>query len=200
MFIDFSGHSIRKMVLNGEEIKEPRLSGIWQENKLWLPTDLILPSEDNVVEFVIENRFNNDQFGLVRARDPSGEEYCFVQTVPYYASRVVPFFDQPDLKATFLISVAHAPSDSVITTGELVASFAAGEVPSHQASSTWLSESFSHFSPTAPDSRVSCFERTPLLSSYLFNLVCGPFTEITASPDQIHKDVQMKIYCRSRQD
>ena len=42
--------------------------------------------------------------------DVDGKQYLYTQFEPYYANRVFPLFDQPDLKATMRLSVL-SPSD-----------------------------------------------------------------------------------------
>ena len=61
-------------------------------------------------------------FGLQTTSDLDGSRYIFIQTVPYYANRVAPIFDQPDLKGKIQIDVV-VPSDWYsISTGRVAQS------------------------------------------------------------------------------
>lgn len=150
-----------------------------------------------MLEFLVSNRFNNDQFGFIRAQDPDGDEYSFIQTVPYYASRITPLFDQPDLKGEFKISVVHSRSDICITTGPLVAKLSPKDLPAVAALDAWVAQRLGQLETAGEESQVSFFEPTPLLSTYLLNLVCGPLHELQASEEQTYRDIKMHIYCRS---
>lgn len=109
------------MRINGLEMEAPRVDEMWRENKIYLEIDFLKDDVTNVVEFVIENAFNKDQFGFIRSRESDGSEYVFIQTVPYYASRILPLFDQPDLKGKFKIAVIHPEQDICVTTGSQIA-------------------------------------------------------------------------------
>lgn len=51
------------------------------------------------------NKYNNDGSGCVSFVDVDKKQYLYTQFEPYYANRVFPLFDQPDLKAKMRLSV-----------------------------------------------------------------------------------------------
>lgn len=59
----------------------------------------------NVVCIHYSNKYNNDGSGCVSFIDVDKKQYIYSQFAPYYANRVFPCFDQPDLKAKMRISI-----------------------------------------------------------------------------------------------
>ena len=59
----------------------------------------------NKVAVVYRNNYNNDGSGCVSFVDVDDKQYIYTQFEPYYANRVFPCFDQPDLKAKMNLSV-----------------------------------------------------------------------------------------------
>ncbi len=176
-----------------------RIEEMWRENKIYLEHGFLKDSGTNVVEVLIDNNFNNDQFGFILSKDTDGQEYVFIQTVPYYASRILPMFDQPDLKGKFSIAVIHPETDICITTG-IQLSRTKFENISHEGEKlTWFALNARALRVEDENCVLSEFEASPYLSSYLLNLVCGPFVQIEATPEQIYNNIPMKIFCRSSQ-
>lgn len=196
VFLDFNGTSIKHFRVNGQEVDQLALQASWIENKIYIDSKLLKDKEINVVDFIIENQFNNDQFGLLLGKDPTGERYMYIQTVPYYASRIVPMFDQPNIKGKFRMLVLHSKDDTCVTTTinkppVLFTTFLDQE---HQ---DWICRNLTNFDVEDLEAHISVFDYTPYLSSYLLNLVCGPLASIEANPEQCHKGISMKIMCRS---
>lgn len=186
------------MKINGTEMEAPRIEEMWRENKIYLEQAFLKDSVTNVVEFLIDNNFNNDQFGFVLSKDTDGQEYVFIQTVPYYASRILPMFDQPDLKGKFSIAVIHPENDVCITTGNQHSRIRYQDVTQHDNEKlTWFTLNAKGLRVEDETCVLSEFEATPYLSSYLLNLVCGPLVEIAAAPEQIYNNIPMKVFCRS---
>jgi aminopeptidase N len=106
------------------------------------------------VEIEYQGTYNKEGQGIQRVVDPEdGSEYVYTDFEAYYAHGLFPSFDQPDLKATYTVSVV-APSDwTVIANGIAEAT-------------------------TAESGRMRTrFPATPRLSPYLFFLGAGPFAE-----------------------
>lgn len=200
LFIEFNGKSFLRAQVNGHELRGEELEALWRDNKLFLPARLLKSGAPNELEFLVSNRFNNDQFGFVRAQDPDGDEYSFIQTVPYYASRITPLFDQPDLKGEFRIAVVHNKSDICITSGPLLGQCKPADRQELEKLDAWAAQRIQLLDLGTADCLVSCFENTPRLSTYLLNLVCGPLHQLQATEAQTYKDIKMNIYCRSTLD
>ena len=163
-----------------------------------------------------QNQYDTDMFGLQLSRDLDDSTYAFIQTVPYYAHRVAPIFDQLDLKGQFSISVMIPKTWTSITTGPLIATIPDASDPNRQDFSPQneknegkiqienrsIIENLSFFKENKSNEmdesqyKINIHEETPPLPSYLFNLVCGPFQEFKHPVDQCYHSIPMSIYCR----
>ncbi|GIM98096.1 aminopeptidase [Paractinoplanes toevensis] len=149
-FLEFEPVVVSSMTLNGSPVPSLSVSG----GRLTL-ADL---AEENELVVEATMRYSNDGEGLHRYTDPAdGNVYLYQHLFINNGGRVLPCFDQPDLKASWQVSVS-APADwKVATNGELVSS-SAGE---------W------RFAATKP------------ISTYLASLFAGPFHAVTDSHDGI---------------
>jgi aminopeptidase N len=108
LFLDFQGARILEGEANGTTVPLA-VSG----HRVALPADRLRPGR-NVVRIRYENPFDKDGSGLHKSNDPAdGLEYVYSDCEPFNANRFFPCFDQPDLKATYAVSVT-APSDWVV--------------------------------------------------------------------------------------
>jgi aminopeptidase N len=124
------------------------LPGVVRGHRIVLPDDL--PVGTAVVEVDYRNRFDLTGDGFHRFVDPEDDtEYVYSNFQPFDAHRLFPCFDQPDIKATYQLTV-DAPAD-------------------------WSVVSASRASIEAlPDGRRRHrFERTPRFSTYLMPLIAG---------------------------
>jgi aminopeptidase N len=64
----------------------------------------------NIVGVHYESNYDNDGSGCVSFVDVDSKQYIYTQFEPYFANRVFPCLDQPDLKAKMRLSVI-CPSD-----------------------------------------------------------------------------------------
>lgn len=113
-------------------------------------------SKKSVVEIVYSSEYSNEGHGFKKSKDPSdGEEYTNTDFEPYYAHWLFPCLDQPDLKATYSVSV-KAPKDWRVIHNDLVKE----EV-------------------VEGESKLTTFNQTKLFSTYLFFLAAGPYEEFT---------------------
>jgi len=106
------------------------------------------------IEIDYQGIYNKEGQGIQRVVDPKDDsEYVYTDFEAYYAHNLFPSFDQPDLKATYEVSV-DAPSDWKVIANEVA------EVT------------------TVANGRTRTrFARSPPLSTYLFFLGAGPFVE-----------------------
>ncbi len=161
--MDFRGRSIQRFEVNGKSVKP-----IWKENRLALPRKLLKP--ENSVRIEYENEYDHEGVGFHHFKDPQdGEEYLYTNFEPFGAHRLFPCFDQPDLKATYDVSVT-APSDWVVIAN------------SRRAKSE----------PTAKGFKRHTFETTKPFSTYLAALIVGPYREFRSQ----YKKIPLGFYCR----
>ncbi|WP_250009110.1 aminopeptidase N [Actinoplanes sp. M2I2] len=149
-FLEFEPVSVVSMTLNGSPLPESaladgrlRLTGLAADNEL-------------AVEAVM--RYSNTGEGLHKYVDPAdGSIYIYQHMFINNAGRILPAFDQPDLKASFRITVTAPPSWRVAANGPLLSG----------ANGRW------EFAATKP------------ISTYLCSLIAGPYHEVTDSHDGI---------------
>ncbi|MDZ5660571.1 aminopeptidase N [Nocardioides sp. S-58] len=112
--------------------------------------------EDNTVRVTARMPYVTDGDGMTVTVDPAdGERYVCAHTSMDIAQKVVPCFDQPDIKSTFTLRVT-APSHWTV--------LANGLLEGHEPGDTGT---------------IWTFATTPPFSSYLFTLVGGPWVSVT---------------------
>ena len=103
--VDFAGGTVHELTVNGAA------AAIHHEgNQLFIPASRLKPGR-NEVAIRFSHPYSDNGSGLYRFRDPEdGEIYLYTHFEPFDAHRVFPCFDQPDLKASYALTV-KAPED-----------------------------------------------------------------------------------------
>ena len=162
-FLDHRGGGIERIEVNGEELEPP--SG---EYRIPLPASALRDS--NVVRVRYEHEYDHTGDGFHQFVDPEdGGEYLYSNFEPYNAHRLFPCFDQPDLKASYNLTV-DAPSE-----WELIAN--GPELGREALEDGRLRRRY------APAERFS---------TYLFALIAGPYHVVRDE----HRGVPLGFYCR----
>ena len=163
VFLDHTGGGIERLEVNGAEV-EPDAS----EYRLTLPGDAL--ADANAVRIVYEHDYDHTGDGFHQFIDPEdGGEYLYTNFEPYACHRFFPCFDQPDLKASYALTV-DAPAE-----WELIANTSEAE------------------RETLPDGRLRRrFEQTERFSTYLFALIAGPYHVVRDE----HHGIPLGFYCR----
>ncbi|MFD0886409.1 aminopeptidase N, partial [Streptosporangium algeriense] len=173
-FIDLAGAKVRKAVLNGTELD---VDGYDPETgRLPLPN----LAESNELRIDADCSYMRTGEGLHRFVDPVDDSvYLHSQFETADAHRMYACFDQPDLKATFELTVIAPSSWEVISNA---APETTEELPEHsgrhgtlQAARRW------HFPPT------------PVISTYITALCAGPYHKVTSE----HDGIPLGLYCRA---
>jgi aminopeptidase N len=161
--LDFGGGTLESVVLNG--VSDGAVYNGWF---LTLPDEL-LRTGNNEITLQFRHGYGRDGNGLHRFSDPEdGRTYLYTYLWPYYANRLFPAFDQPNLKATFDLAVRAPRAWTVV-------SMAAGQVTASDTStSTWT------------------FETTPRISTYVFSLHAGPYRVW----EQRAGDIPIRLFAR----
>ncbi|WP_019630279.1 aminopeptidase N [Actinomadura atramentaria] len=164
-FVDLHDAVVREATLNGRPIDPAR----YDAAKGRLPLDDL--REDNELRVAADILYSRSGEGLHRFVDPvDGGVYLYTQFETADAHRMFTCFDQPDLKATFELTVT-APADWQVVTNEAADSSGDGR---------W------HFAPT------------PKISTYITALVAGPYHAVTGEyrrPDGTA--IPLGVYCRA---
>jgi aminopeptidase N len=141
-FIDIDAGSVDKVVLNGR----PMAGEAFRSDRSRLLLEGL--EEDNELVVVARFAYRHTGVGLHRFVDPvDSRVYLHTQFEPFDAHRVFACFDQPDLKATFALTV-EAPDDWEVVSNGAVAERDGG---------LWR------------------FEPTPPLPTYITAVVAGPY-------------------------
>lgn len=188
LLLDFREGTIRKMVLNGKElpvkmenghIELPQAllkisrnaadQGLLSARKAAKATDNLgrpvgavpgskIPDspDDNVIEIEFTAPIGPSGKAITSYIDKQdNSEYIYTLFVPMDASMAFPCFDQPDLKAEFHLTVI-APENWVVISNT----------------------DFENLLSVGPGRRLTIFNRTPPISTYLFAFAAGPFARI----------------------
>lgn len=170
--IDIAADAIRSATLNGLPIDV----SAYDESTGVPLTGL---AEQNVVVVDADCRYSNTGEGLHRFVDPvDGEVYLYSQFETADAKRMFACFDQPDLKATFDVTVVAPAHWQVISNG---AGTSDGAAPA----------------ATSDTGVVHRFATTPKMSTYLAALIAGPYARWDDVYSDEHGDIPLGIFCRA---
>jgi aminopeptidase N len=162
-FIELTAPAVTEITLNGQAVGADAFDG----DRIVL-TGLAARNELRVVATCAYSRTGE---GLHRFTDPAdGRVYLYSDLETFDAHRIYACFDQPDLKATFELTVT-APGDWVVVSN--TAPDVAGE-PATDVKARW------HFPPT------------PVLSTYITAVCAGHYYSV----QRVHDGIPLGIYCR----
>ncbi|KJE25436.1 Membrane alanyl aminopeptidase [Frankia torreyi] len=162
-FIELAAAKVDEVVLNGRSL-DP--AAVFDGERIRLD-DL---AESNRLTVVGDGVYSRTGEGLHRFVDPVDEAvYLYTQFETYDAHRMYACFDQPDLKATFTLTVTVPAEWSAISNGAVAA-----------------------VAEAAIGVRIIRFLPTPVISTYITALVAGPYHEVR---DQ-HDGIDLGLYCR----
>jgi aminopeptidase N len=161
-FLDIVAESVRRVTLNGKDVP----IGDYE------PADgIVLPDleADNIAVVEADMLYTNTGEGLHRFVDPvDNEVYLYSQFETADAKRVYACFDQPDLKAAFILHVTAPAHWDVVSNGR------ERSVDQSPAGKTV------HFAPT------------PRLSPYVTAVVAGPYHVVRDH----HDGIDLGVFCR----
>jgi aminopeptidase N len=164
-FIDLHDGLVREVTLNGKALDPASYDG--EKGRIPLPE----LAADNELRVVADAAYSRSGEGLHRFVDPVDQSvYLYTQFETADAHRMYTCFDQPDLKATFELSV-KAPADWQVVTNE---------APDREGDGTW------HFPPT------------PKMSTYITALIAGPYHVVRDEYRREDGSViPLGVYCRA---
>jgi len=163
LFLEFVGGTIEVFSVNGYEREAD-----WDGARIALPLELL--GEENEVRVRYENPYDRTGEGFHHFIDPEdGSEYLYTQFEPYSAHRVFPCFDQPDIKATYEISVVAPAEWEVVTSSRQI------DIEDADGGRT-----------------LRRFEKTVPFSTYLVSLIAGPYAVVRDE----HNGLPLGLFCR----
>ncbi|MGB6764121.1 aminopeptidase N [Mycobacterium sp.] len=161
--LDIAADSVRSATLNGRNLD---VSDYDESTGIAL-TGL---ADHNLVVVDADCRYSNTGEGLHRFVDPvDGEVYLYSQFETADAKRMFACFDQPDLKATFDVSVTAPQHWQVVSNG----------------------------ATAGVDDGVHTFATTPRMSTYLVALIAGPYARWDDVYSDEHGEIALGIFCRA---
>jgi aminopeptidase N len=165
-YIDIAADGIRSATLNGRDID---VSGY--DESTGIPLTAL--AERNVLVVDADCRYSNTGEGLHRFVDPvDGEVYLYSQFETADAKRMFACFDQPDLKATFDVTVTAPAHWEVVSNGATLS------VEDDDAA------------------KRHTFAATPRMSTYLVALIAGPYARWDDTYTDEHGDIPLGLFCR----
>ncbi len=165
-FIDLVAPKLISANLNGTDLD---ISDFDESVGITLPN----LAAENTLTVVADCAYSNTGEGLHRFVDPSdGTVYLYSQFETADAKRMFACFDQPDLKATFTITVTAAEDWKVISNA-------------------------AHVNTAKAEPGIHRFRETEKMSTYLVALIAGPYAEWTDVYSDEHGDIPLGIYCRA---
>ncbi|WP_431236676.1 aminopeptidase N [Mycolicibacterium aichiense] len=162
-YVDLAADTVHSAVLNGRDID---VSGYDESTGIALQG----LAKTNVLVIDADCRYSNTGEGLHRFVDPvDSEVYLYSQFETADAKRMFACFDQPDLKATFDVTVKAPSHWQVISNGATV----------------------------SVDNGMHTFATTPRMSTYLVALIAGPYTRWDDVYTDEHGEIPLGLFCRS---
>ncbi|GAA0914425.1 aminopeptidase N [Nonomuraea longicatena] len=173
-FVDLHGARVRQVTLNGTDLDV----SAYDADKGRFPLTGL--AEDNELRVDADCAYTHTGEGLHRFVDPVDRNvYLHSQFETADAHRMYACFDQPDLKATFKLTVLAPAGWEVVSNAapDTVADLApeGGRHGSVQAARKWE------------------FPATAVMSTYITALVAGPYHKVTAE----HDGIPLGLYCRA---
>ena len=166
-FIDLRSATIRSATLNGRDLW---IEDYDDEAGLTLPD--LQASNELIVDADLEYTTTGE--GLHRMVDPAdGEVYLYSQFETADAKRVFACFDQPDLKATYTLTVT-APAKWVVVANTLAEE-----------------------SPADGGAVVHRFAPTEIMSTYLVALIAGPYHAVEDAYTDENGTIPLRLLCRA---
>ena len=164
-FVDLAAPSVSSAVLNGRDLD---VAELFDGERLALPE----LAAENELTVVADAAYMRTGEGLHRFVDPvDGSVYLYSQFETADAHRMFTCFDQPDLKATFELTVYAPPS---------------WEIVSNSAPDTERE--------AAGEERVRWhFPATQVMSTYITALIAGPYHVVRDE----HDGIPLGLYCRA---
>ncbi|WP_462203969.1 aminopeptidase N [Frankia sp. CcWB3] len=162
-FIELAAAKVDEVVLNGAPL-DP--ATVFDGERIRLDN----LAESNRLTVVADGIYSRTGEGLHRFVDPVDEAvYLYTQFETYDAHRMYACFDQPDLKATFTLTVT-VPAEWKAISNSAVAAAAEAAI----------------------GVRTIRFLTTPVMSTYITALVAGPYHEVRDH----HDGIDLGLYCR----
>jgi len=192
LFFDFQGKQVLEYSCNNVKIPAKET---FEKRRVQLPVKYQATGK-NIVKISFLNDYATNGNGLHHFVDPEDkEEYVYSNFEPFAANKMFPCFDQPNLKATmklFTITpnnwvvIGNELEKLTISSGEAVGKLSEYQIPSAFITKDLIDEKF----------MFREFNPTPILSTYLFACIAGPYDFFVSKRKENEGYPPMRIFMR----
>jgi aminopeptidase N len=173
LFLNFVGE-IHSLEINSKKVE----NFSYEKYRLNLDLSLLKEGENNI-KILYSGDYNHNGVGLHHCIDPSDKkEYLYTQMEPYDCHRLLPCFDQPDIKAVLKLKVLAPKEWRVLANAyeKAITDFKSNE---DLKDFNLNEESIKHLIDVhdikSKEYKLYVFEDTPRISTYLYALCAGPY-------------------------
>ena len=173
LFLNFIGE------IHSFEINSKKLENFVFE-KYRIPLDLSLLKEgENKINILYSCDYNHNGVGLHHCIDPSdNKEYLYTQFAPFDCHRVLPCFDQPDIKAILKLKILAPQEWRVLSNSyeKSISDFKSNEELTHfNLNEITINHLVNNHDIKSKNYKLYQFEDTPRISTYLYAICAGPY-------------------------
>ena len=173
-FLNFVGE-IYSLIINGTKVEKFS----FEKHRLILDVNSLKEGQ-NKINILYSGDYNHNGVGLHQYTDPSDKkEYLYTQFEPYDCNRLLPCFDQPDIKATLNLKVIAPKEWIVLSNSSEKEIFDFTDENELINKLNLKKDSLDHLINShdikSKNYHVYIFEETPRISTYLYALCAGPY-------------------------
>ena len=173
LFLNFVGE-IHSLEINSQKVEK------FTFEKYRLNIDLSLLKEgENKIKILYSGDYNHNGVGLHHCIDPSdNKEYLYTQMEPYDCHRLLPCFDQPDIKAVLKLKVLAPKEWRVLANAyeKSISDFKSDEeLNNFNLDENIIRHLVNVHDIKSKEYKLYIFEDTPRISTYLYALCAGPY-------------------------
>ena len=173
LFLNFVGE-IHSLEINSQKVEK------FTFEKYRLNIDLSLLKEgENKIKILYSGDYNHNGVGLHHCIDPSdNKEYLYTQMEPYDCHRLLPCFDQPDIKAVLKLKVLAPKEWRVLANAyeKSISDFKSDEeLNNFNLDDNTIKHLVNTHDIKSKEYKLYIFEDTPRISTYLYALCAGPY-------------------------
>ena len=173
LFLNFMGE-IHSLELNSKKLEN------YSFERYRLNLDLSLLKEgENKITILYSGNYNHNGVGLHQHIDPSDKkEYLYTQFAPYDCHRLIPCFDQPDIKAILKLKVLSPKEWRTLSNSyeKSISDFKSNEeLKNFNLDENSINHLVNIHDIKSKEYKLYIFEDTPKISTYLYALCAGPY-------------------------
>jgi aminopeptidase N len=205
VFLDFTGDKIVYIKANNVTVEIPQEEDLGDSpeaqeikskraGKTFIPESWLIKDSFNTLLIKFENRYYRDGEGLHTYVDTDGKQYIYTETEPFLQHRVMPCFDQPDLKGTFKRYFSCPEEWEVITTEASEFECKVSNLASHPKE--FVKAINQEFPSIDGNKKFYEFLISKPLPTYLNSVFAGCYYRFDLEESKRLDGLPMAVYCR----